>query len=100
MRNLFLQFCIEWLDWVKAGADEESIFTRREGLCGNFERYLASHSIEDDPFFFLIDLFKKAELNSVFPFGTERFSQDTMNETMHLDERRIVFAKKFIRTHS
>lgn len=95
-RLLVYMFLTQWLHWAENGAGKHSIFSRGSGLCVAWEHWC--HSYYPSRFLLprcLLDIIRAEFDNPSFPFGgAGQYSYESAHKTMHLNTRRITWAKK------
>jgi hypothetical protein len=104
MSERLKQFLSAYLKWVESGAKEEEPFSRRRGLCSNFEDWLWERKETVGQVQFensqLFDLFRSDGLDSVYPFGGAEAFYDAMDsETQHLNQARIDWVRSKVAQH-
>lgn len=78
MSETLKAFYIAYDKWLKKGAPDNDIFSRRCGLCGNYAAYAISVGVNVNPYKELGDQFIEAGLHPQFPFSTVTEARDEL----------------------
>lgn len=86
------EFCIAYLAWVEAGAPDDTPFSRRHGLCANYNYFCR------DPYDYG-DYKAWDEINDLvggdYPFGgKDTFYEEVDKNTTHLNPARLAWVKE------
>lgn len=87
-RSELVQFAGDYLEWVEHGAVQDKPFTRKAGVCANFERWLKLHHPNAE--FDAYRVIRRTWGGRMFPFGGQaRYRFDARWSIPHLNRARM-----------
>lgn len=99
IRNVVLDFLKEWLDWAENDEHEGYKFSKRYGLCANFEEYIDDmhQDVSEDTTERLLDVFGEIIGEEAYPFGgIVTYLREGDRKEMHKNQERLYFVKDTI----